>query len=90
MESISAEQHQIAKLIHDHVIKFPDTDSGNEQLLRSIYDYMEGFKLILDSADKIQMDWLINQYPGFFRFAKLLELMAEGIANGSIEVPKDH
>jgi hypothetical protein len=36
------------------------------------------------------MDWLIGQYPGFYRFAKILEVMAEGVADGTIEVPQDH
>jgi hypothetical protein len=90
MEPICAEQHQIAKFIHDHVCRFPDNDSGNEQLLRTIYDYMDGFKLILDSSDKLQLNWLCSQYPGFYRFSRILEIMAEGVADGTIEVPKDH
>jgi hypothetical protein len=51
---------------------------------------MEAFKRVLDSASKVQMDYIYLQYPGFFRFATWMELLAQGIADGVIEVPKDH
>jgi hypothetical protein len=34
------------------------------------------------------MDLLCEQYDGFYRFAHLLERLAEGIADGSIPVPE--
>ena len=42
----------------------------------------------MDSSSKSEMNELCERYDGFYRFAKLLELMAQGIADGSIEVPK--
>jgi hypothetical protein len=33
------------------------------------------------------MDILCQQYDGFYRFAKLLENLAQGIADGTIPVP---
>lgn len=44
------------------------------------YDYMEAFKRVMDSL----------QYPGYCRFAEWMERLAQGIADGVIEVPKDH
>lgn len=44
------------------------------------YDYMEAFKRVMDSL----------QHPGYFRFAKWMERLAQGIADGVIAVPKDH
>jgi len=88
--NIGAEQRQIASIIHNHVIKYTDNDQGTEHLLVTIYDYMEGFKTVMDTSSSVQMDYLCQQYPGFYRFAKLMELMAQGIADGVIEVPKDH
>ena len=38
---IETEQRHIAKLIHDHVMKYPNNDQGTEHLLLTIYDYME-------------------------------------------------
>jgi hypothetical protein len=34
------------------------------------------------------MDVLCERYNGFYRFAKLLENLAQGIADGSIPVPE--
>ncbi|HAT1615716.1 TPA: arylsulfatase [Raoultella ornithinolytica] len=51
---------------------------------------MEAFKRVMDSASKIQMDYFFLQYPGYFRFAKWMERLAQGIADGVIEVPKEH
>lgn len=46
--------------------------------------------LVLYSSSKVQMDYICLQYPGYFRFAKWMERLAQGIADGVIEVPKDH
>lgn len=88
--NLSAEQIQLATLIDAHVNRYPDTPLGNEQLLRTIYDYMDAFKRIIDSSTRVQMDYLSQQYSGFYRFGKLLESLAQGIADGEIDVPKDH
>jgi len=90
MMQLTAEQRHLAKLIDEHVCKFPESDSGNEQLLTTVYDYMEAFKIIMDSTTRLQMDYLSQQYPGFHRFGKLLESIAQGISTGDIEVPRDH
>jgi len=81
---------QLVKRIDNHVNTFPDSESGNTQLLTTLYDYMEPFKQVMDSTSSVQMNYLIHKYDGFNRLAKLVEQMAEGISNGTIQVPKDH
>jgi len=88
--NISAEQLHLVKRIDHHVNKFPDNEAGNAQLLTTIYDHMASFKTVMDSATEVQMDYLTQQYDGFYRFSKLLELMAQGIEDGTIKVPQDH
>ncbi len=90
MINISDEQLAIVKQIDSHANRFPQNELGTEQLLTSIYDYMEPFKKVMDTTTSVQMDYLSQNYLGFYRFSKLLELMAEGIASGTIEVPRDH
>ncbi|MDT3227724.1 arylsulfatase regulator [Pseudomonas amygdali pv. morsprunorum] len=90
MLDLSAEQHQLAKVVHDYASRFPSTESGDSQLLQGCYDYMMAFKQVLDSSSKVQMDYICLQYPGLFRFAKMMELLAQGIADGVIQVPKEH
>jgi hypothetical protein len=54
----------------------------------SMADYMGTFKQLLDTCTGKEMDPLCERYDGFYRFAKLLETLAEGIADGSIPVPE--
>ena len=85
-----AVQRQLAKIVHDYASRFPKTADGDAQLLQGCYDYMDAFKRVMDSTSKVQMDYICLQYPGYFRFAKWMERLAQGIADGVIEVPKDH
>jgi len=80
----------LVKRINDHVNKFPDNDTGTGQLLVILYDYMEPFRQVMMGTTGAEMDTLCEEYSGFYRLAKLLENMAEGISDGSIDVPKDH
>ncbi|EGY29572.1 hypothetical protein Rin_00004490 [Candidatus Regiella insecticola 5.15] len=88
MIHLSSEQRHMIKLIDDHATKFPLSDVGDEQLLSSGYDFMPAFKRIIDSTSKLQMDYICQQYEGFYRFAKLMERVAQCLADGVIEVPK--
>ena len=49
---------------------------------------MGTFKQLLDTCTGADMDALCARYDGFYRFAKLLERLAEGIADGSIPMPE--
>lgn len=90
MIDLTAEQRQLVKIVHDYASQFPLTEDGNAQLLQGCYDYMEAFRRVMDSASKVQMDYICLQYPGYFLFVKWMERLAQGIADGVIEVPKDH
>lgn len=87
---LTAEQLQLVKIVNDHALRFPLNESGDAELLQTCYDYMEAFKRVMDSTSRIQMDYIFQQYDGFYRFAKLMERLARGIADGIIDVPKDH
>ena len=52
----------------------------------SMADYMPTFKQLLDTCTGAEMDMLCDRYDGFYRFATLLERLAEGIADSSIPV----
>ncbi|WP_323840749.1 arylsulfatase regulator [Photorhabdus africana] len=87
---LSAEQLRWVKRIHDYAARFPLTETGEAQLRKTCYDYMDTFKQVIDSASIAQLDGICQQYTGFFRFAKLMEMLAQGIAEGIIDVPRDH
>jgi hypothetical protein len=90
MIGLTSEQQELAKRVHDYACRFPATEDGDAQLLQGCYDYMASFKQVLDSSSKIQMDYICQQYPGFLRFATWIELLAQGIADGIIDAPKDN
>jgi hypothetical protein len=73
-------------MIDAHVNRFPDSPIGDEQLLPTTYEYMNAFKRIMDTSTSDQMDYLCQEYAGFYRFANLLEAMAQAIADGEIDV----
>jgi len=53
-----------------------------------MYEYMGTFKQLMDVSTQQEMNELCQRYDGFYRFAFLLDQLAEGIANGTINVPK--
>jgi hypothetical protein len=82
------EQLAIAASIDKAVSAFPDTAGGMEQLLVRMYEYMPDFKRMLDTAAPGDLDMLCEQYPHFHRFAKLLEQLAESIAQTKGHTPE--
>jgi hypothetical protein len=83
--ALTNEHLAIAASIDKEVSAFPDTAGGMEQLLLHMYKYMPDFKRILDTAAPGDMDMLCEQYPHFYRFAKLMEQLAEAIAAGGFD-----
>ncbi|GAB8160695.1 hypothetical protein OkiPb00232_44990 [Escherichia coli] len=63
---------------------------GDDKFITTDYLQQCPFKRVMDSTSKVQMDYICLQYPGYLRFAKWMERLAQGIADGVIEVPKDH
>jgi hypothetical protein len=85
---LTALQTRLAETIDTHVRQVLAQGGGDEALLLLMADYMPTFKQLLDTCTGAEMDMLCDRYDGFYRFAKLLERLAEGIADGSIPVPE--
>ena len=85
--SLSDQQIQLATAIDDHVHRILAGGGGDEALLRSLYVHMNSFKQLMDLSSQEEIDTLSARYDGFFRYAKLLEALAGGLADGSITVP---
>jgi hypothetical protein len=90
-------QKRLAQKIDKHVHRILANGGDDEDLLVSMYDHMPTFKQLLDTCTKAEMNALCERYDGFYRpdpvrlkgtGSGLLELLAEGIADGSIPVPK--
>ncbi len=85
---LTENQTHLARIIDEYVNQIVDSGGDDEELLVSMSDDMAPFKQLLDSSTPPEMNELCQRYDGFYRFAKLLEQLAEGIANGTISVPK--
>jgi hypothetical protein len=86
---LTERQTRLASFLDTHVQRI--TASGEVDdlvLLVAMSDYMDTFKQLMDSSTSEEMDLLCERYPGFYRFGKVLERVAEGIASGRIPVPK--
>ena len=90
---MEAQKVQLAEMIDDWVqdiVRSSNSDDqADERILESMVDYMGPFKHLLDNCTKLEMTLLVNQYDGFYRFANLLERLAQAIQDGVIEVPED-
>src|SRR5262249_21766841 len=85
---LSEQPTRLAIMIDTHVKQVLAGGGGDEVLLMSMADYMGTFKQLLDTCTGAGMDALCDCYDGFYRFAKLLEMLARGIADGNIPVPE--
>jgi len=85
---LTPQQTRLAVTIDTHVTRLLAHGGGDEALLASLADYMGTFKQLMDLSTGEEMNALCQQYEGFYRVAKLLERLAEGIADGSIPVPE--
>lgn len=84
---LTDQQVRLAVTLDDHVKSILAKGGGDEELLVSMYDYMPTFKQLLDASTESEMNQLCQQYDGFYQFAKLMERLAEAIADGRIAVP---
>jgi hypothetical protein len=86
--TLTAEQVQIASLIDEQVKRVFRKCGDEVAVLTELFDYMPGFKYLLNIARPGDMDELCERFDGFYRYAKILEDVAAGIQSGEIKVPK--
>jgi len=87
-EIVAAVRVQLATVLD---LKFQDVEEtchDDLAMLGGMRDYLAGFKGLMDSTSRQDLDRLMQQYPGLYRLAKLLERIAGGIQSGAIQVSK--
>lgn len=57
------------------------------EILPAMADDMPDFHRLVRTVPGAEMDALCAEFTGFYRFAKILETLASGIASGKIQVP---
>lgn len=90
---VNAEKIRLAEEIDSWVLDIVWHSAGDEQaderILEGMIAYMPLFKQLLDTCTGLEMDLLAQRYAGFYRFANLLERLAQAIRDGAIRVPED-
>ncbi len=90
---MDAEKLQLAQMIDNwiqNIVRQSRSDEqADEQILENMAEYMEPFKQLMDSCTKLEMNLLIQRYDGFYRFASLLERLAQAVQDGAIGLPQD-
>ncbi|MCU1248614.1 MAG: arylsulfatase regulator [Edaphobacter sp.] len=83
--NVAAEQIQIASLISKRVQGHAAAGLEDVTLFGETADYMAGFKRLMDTCTRDEMDGPCESFPDFYRYAKILERIAEGIQSGAIK-----
>jgi hypothetical protein len=86
---MAANKIHLAEAIDTWVLSVLSNGGGDDQILEGMHAYMDTFKQLLDTCTRLEMALLAQRYDGFYRFASLLERLAQAIADGDIEVPQD-
>ncbi len=85
--ALTPEQLHLATLIDKQGNKVMRAANDDEALLVTMSDYKDAFKRLMATSTGDEMDQLCAHYEGFYRYAKLIEAIAEGIADGRIKAP---
>ena len=83
--SPTPQQIRTAATIDQFVREIDRKGGGDVMLLENMIYQMSAFKTLLDSCEGDQLDQLCSQFVGFYRYAKLLEQMAQAIQDGRID-----
>jgi len=84
---LTNKQIQLAQTIDNWVKTIEKQGGGDTELLEKGFMHIATFKELMDLSTQEQMDSLCETYLGFYRFANLLEKLAQGIQDGTISVP---
>jgi hypothetical protein len=84
---LTAQHTRLARLVDPHVRAILAHRGSDEAIGMAMADAMGPCKPWLETCTDTDMDVLCERYDGLYRFATLLEQVAEGIAKGRIPVP---
>jgi hypothetical protein len=85
--SITVEHRRMAARIDRKIKQLDALGLLEVEILPEMAEYMPDFHHLMMNTSGPEMDALCEEYAGFYRFAKILETVASGIASGKIKVP---
>jgi len=72
--NLTAEQLQIASMIDAQMQELVCSGNDDLTILGEMFDYMPGFKRLMDTSEPGTMDELCRRFTGFFHYAKIIDL----------------
>jgi hypothetical protein len=85
--ALTNKQVRIASKIDARMRMLLRAGEGDAAILAAMADHMPAFHQLLSAAQPGDVDQLAHEFPGFYRYAKILESLAAGIRSGAIPVP---
>src|SRR5271166_6560332 len=85
--ALTADQRWIAAKIDTRMQKLIRGGKDHMAIMVAMADHMPAFHQLLSTAQPGDIDQLTRKFPGFYRYAKILESLAAGIQSGAIPVP---
>jgi hypothetical protein len=85
--TLTNQQIWLAGKIDTRMQKLIRTGKDNMAIMAAMTDHMPAFHQLLSTAQPGDIDQLTRKLPGFYQYAKILELLASGIQSGAIPVP---
>lgn len=86
--AITPQHRQIASEIDQQVRLLESLGLLEVNIMGEMAPFMGRFKVLMDSLTESEINLLCTQYGGLYRYAKILDTVASGIASGRIKVPK--
>jgi hypothetical protein len=83
---LTDEQARIVQAIDAEFQRLIKLGKTHATILGEMHDHLAGFKQLMDAGAGVMRE-AGRRYPGFYRFAKVLERTARGIQSGAIPVP---
>jgi len=84
--ALTAKQRWIATKIDTRMQKLIRAGKDNTAIMAAMADHMTAFHQLLSTVQSADMEQLIRKFPGFYRYAKILEAFAAGIHSSAIPV----
>ena len=85
--ALTSQQLWVATKIDTRMQKLIRAGKDNMAIMAAMADHMPAFHQLLSTAQPADMEQLTRKFPGFYRYAKILESLATGIHSGAIPVP---
>jgi hypothetical protein len=85
--TLTADQHWIAAKIDTRMQKLIRAGKDDMAIMAAMADHMPAVHQLLSTVQPVDMEQLTRKFPGFYRYAKILESLAAGIRSGAIPVP---